>query len=151
MLHTSPRKSLSSSCILGWSHTVISSMCSLKSRRWTWEYTNVWFHLGSRLFFTVFVLLLLLSLNIITTRTLKLLKVLDAHISQKKLNGNLLENQFDLQAFNNFLYKYLFIKKVSPRLQHLFDQIQCKNSTILNYYCNMKYILLKHNCYFNIF
>lgn len=60
---TSPRNSLSSSWTLGWSHTVISSMRSLKSRRWTWEYIKVWFHLGSALFFTVLVRLLLLSLE----------------------------------------------------------------------------------------
>ena len=60
---TSPRNSLSSSWTLGWSHTVISSMRSLKSRRWTWEYRKVWFHLGSALFFTVLVRRLLLSLE----------------------------------------------------------------------------------------
>lgn len=61
--HTSPRNSLSSSWTLGWSQTVISNMRSLKSLRWMWEYRNVWFHFGSALFFTVFVLLLLLSLE----------------------------------------------------------------------------------------
>lgn len=60
---TSPRNSLSSSWTLGWSHTVISSILSLKSRRWTWEYKKVWFHLGSALFFTVLVRRLLLSLQ----------------------------------------------------------------------------------------
>lgn len=60
---TSPRNSLSSSCTLGWSHTVISNIRSLKSLRCTCEYTKVWFHFGSSTFFTVLVRLLLLSLK----------------------------------------------------------------------------------------
>lgn len=62
-LLTSPRNSLSSSRTRAWSHSVISSIRSLNSRLCTGEYMNVWLHLGSRDFFTVFVLLLLLSLN----------------------------------------------------------------------------------------
>lgn len=62
-LLTSPRNSLSSSRTRAWSHSVISSIRSLNSRLCTGEYMNVWVHLGSSDFFTVFVLLLLLSLN----------------------------------------------------------------------------------------
>lgn len=60
---TSPRNSLSSSLTLAWSHRVISNIRSRNSRRCTGEYIKVWFHLGSKDFFTVFVLLLLLSLE----------------------------------------------------------------------------------------
>lgn len=60
---TSPMKVLSSSGDLGWSHRVSSNMWFLKSRLWTWEYTKVWFHLGSTVFFTALVRRLLLSLK----------------------------------------------------------------------------------------
>lgn len=104
---TSPRNSLSSSRTLAWSHSVTSSIRSLNSRLCTGEYMNVWFHLGSRDFFTVFVLLLLLSLRRQREFIFQLIQFNSFIITLKQYNDTQFVKSF-IYAFYLLLTNYFF-------------------------------------------
>lgn len=132
--HTSPRNSLSSSWTLGWSQTVISNMRSLKSLRWMWEYRNVWFHFGSALFFTVFVLLLLLSLeecSMFKRVCTKLLYKFLPKISREKATKSL-QIPFPPAYYSIFLHGMHFINSALPKMENATQVLQYKASVLIN-------------------